>query len=191
MDDLRANLPGATDIAIQNELLLVIRDACEDGYIWRETIQITLVASQVIYPVVIAGAEIVQVFSVDHATLDVSDVSYEFGNVLINSAVPGASHTSSPLYLVAALRPTLSPGSDVEMWVPQDMWSEHFQLFASGVKGRMMAQMAKPFSNPGMAQIYYRDYSSRKAVARRQVALGNQVGGQTWSFPIFAPRSLR
>lgn len=185
-DDLRVSLPGSTDAAIKQELWATLDDLCRDGHVWRETITVALVVNQDEYLITPAGTEIVHVFAIDHPTLDLTNVTYEYGKILIASDSPLAADTTSPLFVVAALTPSLNPGADVEAWIPSDMWSEHYQTILSGVKARMMAQPAKPYSNPQVAVYHARDYRSRKAVARHRVRTGGVPGAQMWRFPSFS-----
>lgn len=188
---LRTSLPGATDTTITAELWEVWTDACRDAYVWRETIAVPLVEGDDTYTVTVTGAEIVQAFSVSHASMDVSNVLFEFSTLRIVGVVPSTADALEPLYLVAALAPALDPGADVESWMPGDLWALLHQMLLAGVKSRMMAQPAKPYSNPQMAAFHGREYRSLKAVEKRRAEVGNRRGLQTWTFPPFAVRSLR
>lgn len=192
LQQLRTVLPGATDIAITAELWEVWNDVCRDGYVWRETIEVPLVAGDQSYTITVSGAEVVQVFSVSHDTMDVSDVVYEFGTLQLISASPTAADVAEgPLALVVALAPALDPGGDVEAWMPSDLWSQLHHVLLAGVKAKVMAQPAKPYSNPQMAAFHAREYRGYKAAEKRRVATGNREGAVTWTFPPFAVPSLR
>src|SRR4051812_37931204 len=139
MDNLRTSLPGSVDLAIQSELWNVIDEACRDGWIWRESFPVTLVAGTASYSIVPSGTDVVQVLSVAHDTLDVSNAVVEFGKLYLTTE-PTAADVSLPLIAVLVLAPALSAGSDVEGLIPADMWTTFHQLWLSGTLARMMAQ---------------------------------------------------
>jgi hypothetical protein len=188
---LRVSLPGAVDEVITEELWEVLNDICRDGLVWRETLDVTLVAGDIDYSVGVDGAEIVKVFSVHHETMDINNVIYEFGTVVFVEGVPTATDALTPMKLVVALVPALTPGVDVEAWIPSDLWTLLHQALLAGVKARMMAHPAKPYSNPQMAVFHLREYRGLKAVEKRRAEVGNRQGAQTWVFPPFAVRSVR
>lgn len=191
LQQLRVAHPGVLDEVIKEELWEVLNDLCREAKVWRETINITLVEGDNTYPVAVDGAEIVEVYSVSHETMDVSNVVYEFGNIAILSATPTATDVLEPLKLVAALTPALVPNVDVEVWIPGDLWSLLHATLLAGTKARLMAQPAKPYSNPQLAAYYTREYRSLKAIEKRRIEVGNVHGAQTWTFPPFAVRSSR
>jgi hypothetical protein len=185
MDNLRVNLPGATDNAIRLELWNMLDDFCREALAWRETISVPLTAGQFDYVITPAGTLIVQALSVDHATLDVTGAVFEIDTLTLAIA-PTAGDAGTPAYVVSALTPDLSQGSDIENMIPADMWSKWHRAFQSGTLARMMAQAAKPYSNPQLAAYHQRCYQSDRAVARRSAATNDTVGAQLWRFPRFA-----
>jgi hypothetical protein len=185
MDNLRVNLPGATDNAIRIELWNMLDDFCRGSWAWRETIAVTLIAGETEYQITPPGTEIVHAFSVDHATLNVNGASFEFDTLSLPNA-PSASDALTPAYVIAALVPALSEGADIENLIPADMWSKWHQAFLSGTLARMMAQPAKPYSNPQLAAYHQRCYRPDRAEARRDAATNGVQGAQTWRFPRFA-----
>lgn len=185
MDNLRTSLPGAVDLAIQSELWNVIDEACRDGWIWRESFPVTLVADTASYSIVPTGTDVVQVLSVAHDTLDVSDAVVEFGNLYLTT-VPTAADVALPLIAVLVLTPALSTGADVEGLIPADMWTTFHQLWLSGTLARMMAQPAKPYSNVSLALFHGRRFKRDLALARQKIRTGSVPGAQLWRFPRWA-----
>jgi hypothetical protein len=181
----RVQLPGATDPAIAAELYTVIDEACRDGFIWRETINTPFVAGQATYAIAPADAEIVQILAVYHPTLDMNGVTVEFGMVTLPFEVTAAHAADQPFAVVAVLTPSLG-ATDVESFLPQDMWSTHHRLLLSGLISRMMLQPAKPFSNPTYAVGHRRMFLQLLAEARRNAKTDRTPGAQLWRFPRFA-----
>jgi hypothetical protein len=185
LDNLRVGLPGATDNAIRFELWNAIVDFCREAWAWRETISVPLTAGQTDYTITPAGTDIVSALEVDHPTLNVFGSRYKFG-LLVLPRTPTSADVGEPLYVVAVLSPALDQGADIEALIPTDMWSKWHLTLLSGTFARMMAQPAKPWSNPQLAAYHQRKYQSDRAVARRDVATDGVVGAQLWRFPRFA-----
>lgn len=184
MNDLQVKLPGVTPNAIRLELWNMLDDFCREGLAWRETITVPLTAGVTDYVITPVGADIVRVYNVDHASLDLTRTIYEFGTLRFGST-PTASDASVPAYVVAALAPAITQGADVENLVPGDMWSKFHRVFLKGTLGLMMAQPAKPYSNPQLGAFYWRGYLSDRAVARRAADTNEIPGAQIWAFPRF------
>ena len=185
MNDLQVHLPGATVNAIRLELWNMLDDFCREGLAWRETIDVPLTAGVSEYAITPAGTDIVRVYSVDHATLDLTGTNHEFGTLAFYNT-PTASDALNSAYVVAALAPAITQGADVESLVPEDMWSKHHRTFLKGTLGLMMAQPAKPYSNPQLAAFHWKGYLSDRAVARRGADTREVAGAQLWRFPRFA-----
>jgi hypothetical protein len=186
MQNLLAKLPGASLPLLQSELFNTIDDACRNGWIWRETISVTLVDGEDTYVLAPAGTEVLYVQSVTHETFDLTGAVVEFGVLTLKTA-PTQAYPDDPVYAVAMLTPAHNVStSDIENWLPSDMWSEHYQMFMDGVEGRMMAQPAKPYTNPQLAAFHTRSYNGALARARHKVRTGGAPGAQVWRFPAWA-----
>jgi hypothetical protein len=184
VNELQIKLVGSTLNMIRLEVWNMLDDFCREGLAWRETISVTPVVDQLDYVITPAGTEIVRVYSVDHDTLDLTGVVYEFGTLSLQTA-PTADDIAQPLYVATSLAPAITQGADIENMVPVDMWSKFHRTFVKGVLGLAMAQPAKPYSNPQLAAFYWRGYLSDRAVARREAETGGYRGAQLWSFPRF------
>src|SRR5215218_4367129 len=100
MNDLQVKLPGATANAIQREIWNMLDDFCREGLAWRESIDVALTAGVSEYAITPAGTDIVRVYNVDHASLDLTGTLYEFGTLVL-STTPSATDALSPLYAAA------------------------------------------------------------------------------------------
>lgn len=185
MNDLRFKLPGAIDPTIKNEIWNMLDEFCREGHAWREVIDVALTVDQDNYQPTPAGTEIVHVYDISHATLDVNGAIYDYGTLLLPN-MPTLADTETPLFVDAALTPSLDVGADLEALIPADMWSRWHAYFMHGVLGRMMSQVAKPYSNPTLAVFHLRSFRSGVAIARHQVRTKGVIGAQLWRFPPFA-----
>jgi hypothetical protein len=186
MQNLMAKLPGATEALLHAELFNTIDEACREGWLWRETISVPLVEGNDTYTLAPAGTEVVYVFSIAPEEDTVGGVLYEYGKLTVVD-LPTAEEEGMKVYAVVALTPSHDVDTEnVEGWIPGDMWSEHYQMFMSGVMHRMTAQPAKPYTNPQLAVFYGRKFRSDLAYARRKVDTGGVPGAQRWRFPRWA-----
>ena len=185
INDARTQLPGAIDAALAAELYKVVDEACRDGWIWRETITVPFVEGVSTYEIAPSDTEIVHVFSISHPTYGMYGVTAEFGNVTLPFEVTFAHEVDDPFHVVAALTPTLA-ATDIESYLPRDMWSEHHRLLLSGLLSRMMLQPAKPYSNPQLGMGHRGVFRQLLVEARHKARTGGVVGAQLWRFPKFA-----
>jgi len=185
MDNLRVNLPGAIDNMIKMELWNTINDACREGHIWRETIDVPLTVDDNLYNPAPEGTEVVYAFGVSHASMDVSGIVFSNGTLVLPRS-PSLAEVETPLFMDAALTPAMEVGADIEGLIPADMWSKHHQMWVEGVTGRMMGHPAKPYSNPSLAAYHLRAYKGLLARAAKEVRTGGRIGAQAWRFPRWA-----
>jgi hypothetical protein len=193
--EIRVSCPGVTDELIAHTLWEALNDVCRDAWVWRETVEVPLTAGVVTYTVTVPGAEIVYPFEVSHATMDVTCSMYEFGTLLL-AVEPGADDVAAgPVYFAVVLAPSLPSGTDpadanpvgsnIEGWIPRDLWSLLHQTLTCGVKERLMAMPAKPWASAQMAAYWHRCYRSHKAVEKRRAEVGNRKHVRTWNYPPF------
>lgn len=187
LNDLRVRLPGATDGMLQREVWLTLNDFCREGLAWREQVEVPLVDAVSTYDVAPNGTEVVVVYGVSHPTMDLQGAVYSFGKLLLTAA-PSAADLITPVFVEAALTPALDVGADLEGLIPSDMWSEHHEVILNGVLGRMLAQPAKPYSNPALAAFYVKSYTGERARVRHKVRTGGVMAPQAWRYPRWAGR---
>src|SRR3954463_3568163 len=90
INEVQFKCPGSTLNAIRMEVWNMIDDFCREGLAWRETIDVTLVAGNITYPITPAGTNIVHVYSVEHPTLDLTGLVYEFDVITLETAPTAA-----------------------------------------------------------------------------------------------------
>jgi hypothetical protein len=183
---LRNDLPGVTDALLTSKIWEVINEMCREGWVWKETIEVTLVNGDPIYSIAPTDTEVLYLYSISHETLDVNEAVFELGTLTLATAPTPADVAAGFLYAVVALAPTLGTGTDVEALIPQDMWSEHFETMRRGMLASMLALPAKPWTNPQLAAFYHRDFRSRLGQAKHKVQTAGVPGAQLWRFPKWA-----
>jgi hypothetical protein len=187
-NEIRNVLPGVLDEVITQELWSTLNDLCREAYVWRETVSIPLQIDTMQYTISVPDAVIVQTFSISHETMDVSNVVYEYGTVLLSTAPKGNDVAAGPMYMVVALAPAMVPSAAVEDWIPVDLWTTLHQVLVAGTKSRLFGHAVKPYSNMVLAQFHGREYKGLKAVERQRVATGNTIGAQRWRMrPFYIP----
>jgi hypothetical protein len=183
MQAARTHLPGAVDAAIELELYNAVDEMCREGRLWRETVSIPFVEDQDTYGVAPDdGAEAIEVYSVSHDGYDLSGALYERGAITL-PFLPSASHVAdNPFFVVAAFAPSYD-ATNTEGLIPVDMWTRYRDIIVAGLVSRMMFQPGKPYSNPQLAMLHRRDFTSKLAVARHQMRTNEVPGQQLWQFP--------
>src|SRR5215210_6887214 len=108
--EVRNVAPGALDGTIKDALWSTINEACRLGWIWRDTIDVTLINGVTDYslapPTSPSNADIVHVADVAHPTLYVTGPTYdpETSTLTIPTA-PTAAHTGTPMEVALVLAP--------------------------------------------------------------------------------------
>jgi hypothetical protein len=185
MNNLRVQLPGALDAAIQLELFNTVDEMCRTAIIWQATLTVTLTVGLLVYTVTVTDAEIVSLYTVTHQTLDTNDVLFDDATSTLSIiAVPTSTDALQPLFLDVALTP--APSASVDNYLPARLWTKHFQALLDGVLSRMLMQPAKPYSNVTLGTYHAKRFRKFLALARADVEENSTFDGQNWVFPSFA-----
>lgn len=182
IDNLRINLPGATDAAIKLELFNTLMDFFQGSNAWREGIEIPVTSGVTSYPIVPSGpAKISQLMGVvDNNKLP---VKAQLG--LISGELELVESPSVPATYIAQVVLTVADPIDRDGYPVFPMWVLNFYNngIMSGVLARMMGQLAKPYSNPQLALYHARTFTGTIATARVEANRGFTYGTQKWRFP--------
>lgn len=188
LGNLRVHLPGAQDSWIQLELFNAVDEFCRTALPWLDTLSIPLVEGQVTYHITPPQTEILQVISHAHPSVNLTQTTYSLGTMVLTDVPDAEDVAKGPLLVVVSLTPAYDPGSDVEHWIPSDMWGTWYELLFEGTLGKMMMQAAKPYSNPTGAIYHTKRFRALLGMARQIVAAQSQYDGQPWRYPFFAGR---
>lgn len=182
LDNLRVQLPGATDAAIKFEIYNALNDFFQGSNIWREDIEVAVTSGVTSYDLIPSGpAKIVQLMSLTDA--NEFQVGGQFD--LITEALVLAQTPSSNGTYVAQVALTVNDPIDREGFPVFPMWVLNLYMngIISGVLARMMGQPAKPYSNTQLAIYHNRNFSIAIANARVEANRGFTYGSQKWRFP--------
>lgn len=182
MKNLRVQLPGAVDDAIKLEVYNVLNDFFQGSNIWREDIDVSIIAGESSYELTPVGpSTIVRLMGVVNsdelpvnATLD-----------LITGELALALEPSTADVYTVQVALTVNDPLDREEYPVFPSWVLNLYMndIISGVLGRMMAQAAKPYSNTQLAAYHTRSFQSAIASARVEANRRFSYGAQRWRFP--------
>jgi hypothetical protein len=88
--------------------------------------------------------------------------------------------------ILLALKPV-----SIEVSLPYDVWTEHFEALLHGSLYRLYIQPQRPWSDPQSAKLEYTLYMRGIQSARAKVQSGNLTDGVLWRFPYFATGKLK
>ncbi len=180
LNGCRVHLPGAIDPAIKYELFNVVDDLCRDARLWREEIEVTVTSGDKIYTVTPTDGVIVGLMMVTN-----SGLTPVAGTMSVPGTLELALDPPDDDYIVTVALAPLSSEVDADEFPVIDnwIWQKHYQCLIDGTVSRMMAQVAKPFSNERLAIFHGRRFRNAIAVARTEALRSNTYGGQNWRFP--------
>lgn len=182
IDNLRVQLPGATDAAIKFEIFNALNDFFQGSNIWREDIEVPVTSGVTSYDLLPSGpAKVVQLMSVrDANNLAVGAQLDLLSDALVLFETPSANTT-----FTAQVALTVNDPIDREGYPVFPMWVLNLYMngIVSGVLARMMSQPAKPYSNTQLAIYHNRNFNIAIANARVEANRGFTYGSQKWRFP--------
>lgn len=190
MDNLRIRLPGATDTVLQTELFATLDEFLGGSNIWTEDIEFAVTAGETDYTITPSGISTINRLMgvVDQNELPVAVTMAEPGELkLVYEPSVAGTYTAQVALTVAD--PTTRDGYPV---CPDWILGKYANDILDGVLGRMMSQIAKPYTNERMAIYHMRRFAGVVSRAKVEVQHRNVYRGQNWRFPqTFARRKAR
>jgi len=190
MDNLRIRLPGAVDTVLKLELFSVMNDFFQGTNCWYEDIDFpvttdtkdyTITPSSIAAPVRLMGVVSSDQFNVK-AILGLP-------SKLTLIAAPTKPDTFTARLVLTVNDPTTR---DDYPEFPDWVINKYNNDILDGVLGRMMTQIAKPYTNERMAIYHTRSFRGAVAFAKVEAMHNNLYRGQNWAFPqSFARRRAR
>lgn len=181
MDNLRVRLPGAVDDALRLEIFNTLNDFFQDTNIWYEDIDLSVTTDTKMYDIAPSSpASIVRLLGlVDQYERPITGFMDVPGELILRDT-PSAATTYT-----ARVTLTVNDPVDRENYPIFPMWvlNKYQNDIIDGVLGRMMSQIAKPYSNPKMAAEHKRAFRSAIGFAREEANRRNVYRGQRWQFP--------
>lgn len=181
MDQLRIRLPGALDGTLQLELFSVMNEFFQNSSCWTEDIAFEVRPSEKTYYIFpVANAAINRLMSLSSASgLAVVAQMPEPGTIELYNA-PSQVETYTANVALTVTDPVDREGFPE---FPDWFLSKYGNDILDGVLGHMMSQLAKPYSQPQLAQYHLRRFAQATNRAGVEAIHGNVYRGQRWSFP--------
>lgn len=189
IDNARIRLPGAVDSALLMELFLVLKEFFSSSNAWQEKIEFPVYATSAgayadpdayTYDVVPSQGAIVRLMEVrDAQGVPVRATMTVPGSIVLTNS-PGSDTTFTATVSLTVTDPTTRDGYPQ---FPDWVLNKHFNELLDGLLGRMMSQIAKPYSSPSIAAVHLRKFKQGISNAKVESTRKNVYRGQSWRFP--------
>lgn len=190
LDNARMRLPGALDTAIQYEFFSAMDDFFQKSNVWTENIQFDAVATSATYfqdPDAFTYHLVPMENGTINRLLGVVDANGFFQNAymptlgyLVLERSPNFDQTYTARVAKSVSDPVTREGNPVfPDWILEKYGSE----ILDGILGRMMSQIAKPYTSPQLANVHLKKFSNAISQAKVEASHQNVYRGQSWKFP--------
>lgn len=189
MDQARLRLPGALDGMIQMELFSALNEFFKKSNCWYEDVEFAVqptsetyqqAPDDYTYVVVPSAGTPVRVFGVWDSSGRLVPASMPIPPDIVLLRSPQAAETYIARLVLTVVDPTTRDGYPQ---FPDWVLKKYGDAVLDGVLARMMAQIAKPYTNLALAGMHMRRFLSETARARIEASRQNTRGAQLWSFP--------
>lgn len=189
MDNARIRLPGALDAALQLELFSVLNEFFQVSNIWYEDVQFQVNPTTVnylndpnayTYPIYPTAGTITRLIGVVDAN-GYPQRAYmpELGSLVLAYS-PNTAQTYTARVALTVTDPVTREGyPDFPDWIMNKYGND----ILDGLLGRMMSQLAKPYSSTTMAQYHLKNFKQAVNQAKVEATHQNVYRGQNWRFP--------
>src|SRR6185436_123143 len=184
MNQVRANLTGATDDAIKGQLYNVIDEFFTDSNAWWEGINFNIVAFVQNYTITPSDGMIKRLgVIIDHYNVTYPSAVTELDPPSANVNLFFPQNTN--IAVTAIVYKTIILPTDKESipFAPKWLLPMYERAIESGTIGYMQMQGGKVWSNAQLGAINVRRFRDQIAMARTAAARGNLLGGQAWTYP--------
>ena len=198
MDHARIRLPGALDAALKMELFVVLDELFQGSNIWTEDVSFSVIGTTdsfvdnpdaYIYPIVPTNGLVFMLVAVADSMSNLQAASMPIPGqvVLASSSAANAVYTAR-----VALTVTDPPDAEGYPVFPAWVMERYGSDILDGLLGRMMSQIAKPYSSPTMALFHLKKFAQCIKRAKNSAAHQNTYNVQSWRFPqTFASRGRK
>lgn len=189
IDHVRVRLPGSLDSAIQMELFAVMDEFFQRTNVWFEDIEFVVEPADgspttnpegFTYDVVPAMGSAVRLVGVIDSDGAVVRASMQIPGEIMLAYSPDVSDTYKARVVLTVTDPVTREGyPEFPDWVMR----KYRDAFLEGILGRMMSQIAKPYSSTAGAQFHLRNFKKHISQAKVEASHANVYRGQSWSYP--------
>lgn len=182
INELRVELPGASDAGIYLALFGVFHEFFETTNCWQEDVNFSVVTDETVYQLTIAeGGEFKRILAI------VTDAGHPTGAYKCNltGLVTFQNSPSAAAVWVATVAKTVGTpvDRDGKPQVPDFTFSQFYQCLIAGALGRLMLQPKKPYTNPNMGRAHWGRFRNLMGDVKQAVLKGNVFDAQAWAFP--------
>jgi hypothetical protein len=188
MNKARVRLPGALDSAILQELASTFDEFLTISRVWYEDIDFTVnptsnsfeeAPGDYTYPLVPTSGGVVSLEYVRDASGNGKPASMPVIPDVIIGITPSASETWTARTILKNNAVDIEGYPVVPDWIVQ-----RYEIrLLDGVLGRMMSQIAKPYTSSATALVHLRLFNSGAQRARTDARRENLYAAQRWSYP--------
>jgi len=189
MNNARVRLPGATDDMLKVELFNVLDEFFQNSKAWKEDITVRGKANKYEYELVPSEPGVIEslIGVADADERPVRAAMPMLGTLNLQTA-PSQDQDYVATVSLTVVDPVKTDGyPQFPAWLLQK-YGAHI---LDGLLGRMMSQIAKPYSSQQMAVYHLKRFRNGMAQARAESKHQNLYAGQTWRFPRIAPGRQR
>lgn len=189
IDHARMRLPGALDAAIQMELFSVMNEFFQTSNAWYEDIPFDVTPTTAVYlqdpdaytyQIVPDQGSITRLVGV----VDSKEFPQKAFMPTLGYVVLANSPQNADTYIARVFKTITDPVTREGYPVfPDWILNKYGVEILDGLLGRMMSQLAKPYSSPALAQMHLRSFKSGVSQAKVEAAHQNVYRGQSWRFP--------
>lgn len=194
----KVRLPGSLDSAINLELFAVMNEFFQQSNIWTEDIDFSVTPTTenlalnpeaVTYGVTPSEGTVTRLIGVlDDQGYPVPASMPVLGEIVLARA-PSSAATYKARVALTVTDPVTNDGYPV---FPDWVLNKYGNEILDGVLGRMMSQIAKPYTSQNGAVFHLRSFRQGVSQAKIEATRQNLYRGQSWRFPqTFARRRTR
>lgn len=205
MQELLPYTPGAVRAVVKRAIRRTAREFYRQTFAWRDVragLSLTPGQSAVGASYQDNAVDIVAILSVEIDGRPLQPLSRRPPDGTYNYAEPMAYYmasstdtTSGAFILVPGTTAGVAGTLAYEMALAPNLTADYFpdmtqylyyEAIVDGALGKLLAQPAKPYSNPTLAQYHLKRFRAAIAQARATGKSGMQAGSPPWQFPAFA-----
>jgi hypothetical protein len=188
-DHARIRLPGALDATIKLELFALMNDFFQSSNIWYEDITVQVFHTdddRVVSPESFSYELVPELGSITRLGLVMDSKGIQRAAVmpLLGTMVLGVSPDTDDTYKCRCFLTVTDPVTRDGIPVfPAWVLNKYGTDILDGLLGRMMSQLAKPYSNAQLAVMHSKKFANATAQAKVEALHQNVYRGQSWRFP--------
>ena len=184
LDTLRVKLPGARDEVIKSEIFLAMGQFFELTNVWQEEVPVKAQPDKTNYFLIpCTSSLILRLMSVQDESGALISANMPTPGYLTLRRAPSEEATYSARVSLTVTDPTDSEGYPQ---FPEWVLPRFRETILDCVLGRMMSQIAKPYSNERLAIYHLRKFRNSAAQHRVEAQRNYTYRAQAWAFPKFA-----